>query len=71
MIEIMSSTADWARDAFRRELAETLDDPSYLDQEDIDFLEEVAADLKLDFIGLIEELGTPYEIERFKNKFNI
>jgi hypothetical protein len=71
MINIMSSTHDWAQDAFKRELEETLDDPSDLRQEDVDFMEEVASDLRLDFIGLINELGTPYECQRFKEKFKL
>lgn len=71
MISIMSSTHDWACDAFRRELEEALDDPSGLTKKDVDFMYEISADLKLDMDGLIIELGTDYEVQRFRQKFNL
>jgi hypothetical protein len=71
MREIMSSTHDWACDAFKRELELDLDDPSCLSKEDVELLYEVSADLGLDMDGLINELGSEYEAERFREKFDL
>jgi hypothetical protein len=65
---ISDTTALWAREAFRNEIANLLDDPSIGADEQINFreLRIVARDLDLRFDVLVDELGSPYEIARFR-----
>jgi hypothetical protein len=64
---------DFAKDAFKRHLEELLDDPTWLlnepDLDPVEYIAEqrrIAADLLLDFDALVDELGTPSEIDRLQ-----
>ena len=74
MAEINKQTLDWAQNAFKNEVENMLDDPSYMlhptrdeePAETITYMRAVAADLGLDFNALVTELGSNYEIARFR-----
>lgn len=70
----MPETSDrviaFARDAFETNLSGLLDDPHDVVDDFPAYVRELrvlAADLDLDFDGLVDKLGSPYEIKRFRD----